>query len=62
MADLHTLQFAVTHALEFSVSTSRILATDLTTVPLSLQITYEVSFSHPNSFLVIILQLLVPKT
>jgi hypothetical protein len=29
IAVLHTLQFAVTHALEFSVFTSRILATDL---------------------------------
>jgi hypothetical protein len=28
-ADLHTLQFTVTHALGFSVFTSRILATDL---------------------------------
>jgi hypothetical protein len=29
IADLHTLQFAVTHALGFSVFTSRIPATDL---------------------------------
>jgi hypothetical protein len=29
IADLHTLEFTVTHALEFSVFTSRILATDL---------------------------------
>jgi hypothetical protein len=28
-ADLHTLQFTVTHALGFSVFISRILATDL---------------------------------
>jgi hypothetical protein len=28
-ADLHTLQFTVTHALGFSLFTSRILATDL---------------------------------
>jgi hypothetical protein len=28
IADLHTLQFTVTHALGFSVFTSRILATD----------------------------------
>jgi hypothetical protein len=28
IADLHTLQFIVTHALGFSVFTSRILATD----------------------------------
>jgi hypothetical protein len=29
IADLHTFQFTVAHALRFSVSTSRILATDL---------------------------------
>jgi hypothetical protein len=29
IADLHTLQFTVTHALGFSVFTSRVLATDL---------------------------------
>jgi hypothetical protein len=29
IADLHTLQFTVTHTLAFSVFTSRILATDL---------------------------------
>jgi hypothetical protein len=29
IADLHTLQFTVTHALGFSAFTSRILATDL---------------------------------
>jgi hypothetical protein len=29
IADLHTLQFTFTNALEFSVFTSRILATDL---------------------------------
>jgi hypothetical protein len=29
IADLHTFQFAVTHALGLSVVTSRILATDL---------------------------------
>jgi hypothetical protein len=29
IADLHTLQFTVTHALGFSISISRILATDL---------------------------------
>jgi hypothetical protein len=31
MADLHHLQFTVAHALGFSVSTSRLLATDLNT-------------------------------
>jgi hypothetical protein len=49
VADLHTLQLAVTLALEFSVFTSRILTTDFITVSLSLQIT--------NSFLPVILQL-----
>jgi hypothetical protein len=29
IADLHTLEFIVTHALGFSVFTSRILATDI---------------------------------
>jgi hypothetical protein len=38
IADLHTLQFTVTHALDFSVFTSRILSTDFHTVliPVSL--------------------------
>jgi hypothetical protein len=31
IADLHTFQFTVAHALGFSVSTSRLLATDLNT-------------------------------
>jgi hypothetical protein len=31
IADLHNLQFTVAHALGFSVSTSRLLATDLNT-------------------------------
>jgi hypothetical protein len=31
IADLHKLQFTVAHALGFSVSTSRLLATDLNT-------------------------------
>jgi hypothetical protein len=31
IADLHTSQFTVAHALGFSVSTSRLLATDLNT-------------------------------
>jgi hypothetical protein len=53
----HTSQFTVTHALGFSVFTSRILATDFITVSLSLQITHEVFFALPNSFLAIILQL-----
>jgi hypothetical protein len=42
--------------------TSRILATDLSQVSLSLQITHEVFFSQPNSILAITLQLPIPKT
>jgi hypothetical protein len=52
-ADLHTLKFTVTHALGFSVFTSRILATDFITVSLSLQITHEVFFSQSTSLLTI---------
>jgi hypothetical protein len=51
--DLHTLQFTVTHALGFSVFTSRILAMDLE-VSLLVQITHEVFFSLPKSFIAII--------
>jgi hypothetical protein len=51
-ADLHTLPFTITHALGFSVFTSRILATDIT-VTLSFQITHEVFFARSNSFLAI---------
>jgi hypothetical protein len=47
VAGLRNLQFIVTHALRFSVFTSRILATDFLTVSLSLQITYKVFFA-PN--------------
>jgi hypothetical protein len=56
-ADLHILEFTVTHALGFSVFTSRILATDFITLSTSLQITHEVFLAPPNFFLVIILQL-----
>jgi hypothetical protein len=62
IADLHTLQFTVTHALGFSVFTSRILVTDFITASLSLQITHEVFLSLPNYFLAIILQLPISKT
>jgi hypothetical protein len=62
IAYLHTLQFTFTHALGFSVFTSRILATDFITVSLSIQITHEVLLSQPNSFLSIILQLATQKT
>jgi hypothetical protein len=63
IADLlaHTLQFTVTHALEFSSFISRILATDLS-VSLSLQIAHGVFFSQPNSSLALILRLPIPKT
>jgi hypothetical protein len=57
VAILHPFQFTVTHALGFSVFTSRILATDFVAVSLSLQITHEVFFSQPNSFHAIIQQL-----
>jgi hypothetical protein len=62
IADLHTLQFTVTHAIGFSVFTSRILTTDFITVSLSLQIIHEVFFAPPNSFLAIIVQLSIQKT
>jgi hypothetical protein len=45
------------YAVGFSVFTSCILETDFMTVSLLLQITHEVFFSQPNSFLAIILQL-----
>jgi hypothetical protein len=38
IADLHTLQFTVTHTLRFSVFTSRILATDSKTVFITLKV------------------------
>jgi hypothetical protein len=47
VANLHTFQFTVTHALGFSVFTSRILATDLSQS--QFQITHEAFFSQPNS-------------
>jgi hypothetical protein len=53
IADLHILQFTVTHAQGFSVFTSRILATDFITASLSLQITYEVFFAQSTSLLAI---------
>jgi hypothetical protein len=48
VADLHNLQFTVTHALGFSVFISCTQATDIA-VSISLQITHEVSFAPPNS-------------
>jgi hypothetical protein len=56
IADLHTLQFTVTHALKFSVFTSHILATDIIIVSLSVQTTHEVFFSQPYSLLAISFQ------
>jgi hypothetical protein len=53
--------FIITHALGFSILTSRVLATDSVTVSLSLQITHEVSLLQPNFFSTI-LQLPIPKT
>jgi hypothetical protein len=46
IADLRISKFIVTHALWFSVITSRVLATDFITVSLSLQITREAFFSQ----------------
>jgi hypothetical protein len=57
IADLHTLQFTVTHALGFSVFTAHIVTTYFMTVSLSIQITHKVFFPQPNSFLSIILQM-----
>jgi hypothetical protein len=62
ITDLHTLQFTVTHTLGFSVFTSCIPATGFIPVSRSLQITHEVFFLEPHSFLAIILQLPIPKT
>jgi hypothetical protein len=52
----------LTLALGFSVFTSRTLATYFITVSLSFQITHDLFFAPPNSFLAIILQLPIPKT
>jgi hypothetical protein len=59
IVDLQALQLTVTHALEFSAFTSRILATYFVTISVSLQITRGVSLSRPNSFLAIILQMVI---
>jgi hypothetical protein len=55
ISDLYTLQFTVTHALEFLVFTSRILATDFHTVVISVChcSTHEVFFAQSNSLLAI---------
>jgi hypothetical protein len=51
IADLHNLQFTVTHTLAPSILICRILAKDSSTVSPSLQITDDVFFAEPNSFL-----------
>jgi hypothetical protein len=56
IADLHTLQFTVTHALGFSVFTSRILVTDFNKriIPAHCNYsTHDVYFAQPNFFLAI---------
>jgi hypothetical protein len=47
IADLHNLQFTVAHALRFSVSTSRLLATDINTETITSN-NYEVFLSSTN--------------
>jgi hypothetical protein len=52
IADLHTFQFTVAHALGFSVSTSHLLATDLhaeTSIQIATCITHEIFQSHFTS-------------
>jgi hypothetical protein len=51
IADEHTSQFTVAHAVGFSAFTSRILATDFHTVSLALKIAPEVFIAPPHSFL-----------
>jgi hypothetical protein len=61
IADLHTLQFTVTHALGFSAFTSRILVADLSQCHCHFK-SHMKSSCQPNSFLAPILQLPIPKT
>jgi hypothetical protein len=53
IADLLNLQFNVTHAIGFSVFTSRLPASNLNTQKLALQIavksSYQFLFSHPGT-------------
>jgi hypothetical protein len=51
VAILHTFRFTVAHALGFSDFTSHILAADFHTHSMAFQITPEVFFAPPNSFL-----------
>jgi hypothetical protein len=62
IADLHNLQFIVTKALGFLVFTSRILATDLSQSHCKLKWHMKSSLHRLIPFLVIILQLAIPKT
>jgi hypothetical protein len=52
IADLHPSQFIVAHALGFSVSTSRLLATDLNTETVTsnhFEVILHVLFNHPGT-------------
>jgi hypothetical protein len=49
IADLHNSQFTVAHALGFSVSTSRLLATDLNKETSTLKSSYHFLFTHPGT-------------
>jgi hypothetical protein len=57
IADLHTLYSSPLHTHLDSQSSLVVSRQRIITVSISLQITHEVFFSQPNSFLVIILQL-----
>jgi hypothetical protein len=46
IADLHTFQFTVVHALGFSVFNSRLLATDLNTETITTNIAHKIFQSH----------------
>jgi hypothetical protein len=50
ITDLHNLQFTVTHAMVFSVFTSRILATDFITVSVTFEWHIKSSFRGPIPF------------
>jgi hypothetical protein len=58
----HTFRFNVTHALGFSVFTSRILATDISQSHCNFKSYVKSSCRRLISFLAIILQLPIPKT
>jgi hypothetical protein len=48
VADLHNLQFAMAHALGSSVSTSRLLATDINTETITISLNYTFQVLHIN--------------